>query len=256
MADIPTSAKSFASDAAPFLGPVMTGFESVVTNAVNIGEARKDRRWKNMMSNTAHQREVKDLLAAGLNPILSVNHGAAVPPGSAAQVQPSGAGRDLTAAMTAKKTLQLIDAQINDVNASANLKAVQAGDIGATQGGRIGELNSRIDNILADSQVKQETQNQIKKQIEEMDARIKLLNAQAETEGVRNQKEKALKTFYEWAKSISKSIDTPARNALNEAIEFWKNPIQNTKPSIKKIFQKPPASGKQYHNQTYKFNRP
>lgn len=39
-------------------------------------EAKKSRDWSENLSNTAHQREIKDLLAAGLNPILSANSGA------------------------------------------------------------------------------------------------------------------------------------------------------------------------------------
>lgn len=47
--------------------------------AFNREEAQKNRDWQQYMSDTAHQREIKDLQAAGLNPVLSAMGGNGAP---------------------------------------------------------------------------------------------------------------------------------------------------------------------------------
>lgn len=53
-------------------------------NRFNASQAQLNRDFQMQMSNTAHQREVADLKAAGLNPLLSANAGSSSPGGATA----------------------------------------------------------------------------------------------------------------------------------------------------------------------------
>lgn len=77
----------------PFTGAALiSGGMGLIGNlfqsGTNISQANKNRKWQEEMSNTSHQREVADLRAAGLNPILSAGGGgASTPPGNVAQIE-------------------------------------------------------------------------------------------------------------------------------------------------------------------------
>lgn len=74
------------------IAPTITAAGSAYSAQLAMQESQKSRDWQERMSNTAHQREVKDLRAAGLNPILSATggQGASTPSGAMAQIPDFG----------------------------------------------------------------------------------------------------------------------------------------------------------------------
>lgn len=126
------------------------------TMQFNAEQAQLDRDWQEYMSNTAHQREIADLKAAGLNPVLSANGGAAVGSGASASVAAqSGSKADVDTSIT-NFLGNVISALASVQNAETNAKAAlgsanihAAAMMGAARYGLYGNLGGSLLGLLS-----------------------------------------------------------------------------------------------------------
>lgn len=96
----------FKELAGPIIGGLLGMEGQKDANQANRDIAREQMNFQREMSNTSYQRQVKDLQAAGLNPLLGIGGGgASTPQGASAQMQSTmpDVGRIITSAMEIKQ---------------------------------------------------------------------------------------------------------------------------------------------------------
>lgn len=160
-------------------------------NRVAQSEAEKNRKFQEHMSSTAYQRAVKDLRAAGLNPILAagggIHGGASTPAGSQPNTAKAEVQTGLLDILRVVPQMMQAVASAKQADTASSLNVAHTNEVNALLPGKvaiqnteINHINARIDELNMSTQHKEQLKALVGKQIAKLNHEVETAKSQAD----------------------------------------------------------------------------
>ena len=208
-------------------------------NKTNMDIAQNQMNFQQQMSNTSYQRAVKDMEAAGLNPMLAYSQGgASTPPGAGTTVQNKlGAGvqsyqqgqATASAAALQREQAKAIDPQILNTQSQTALNSAQAAKVQA----ETKNVETQTLNNIAQNPILLKTIEKMGAEIQNLQASSKSSTAQAGKTNVEAQILKPKGEFASENPTYSKYA-SPVQDAISTIMQGL-NPLQRLIPNTTRI---------------------
>jgi len=156
---------------------------SLLGNSSARKEAKKNRQWQEYMSNTAYQRAMKDMEAAGLNPMLAYMHGGASTPSGSTASQSSftgDAGDIISNSKTKSSAVELTQATTAKTKADT-AKSIADTELASAQAAETRERTTTyapsIQHVLSQASLNSVQYNKVLKEIDQLNLQGRLTEA-------------------------------------------------------------------------------